>query len=84
VVWSDTVGAHAWSSPVVVDDTLMVAIDCEVDSGFRAYDISDTRHPEQLWESRVTGGCIESTPAVWNGMVFVGSRDGFFYALGAS
>lgn len=84
VVWSDTVGAHAWSSPVVVDDTLVVAIDCEVDSGFRAYDISDRRQPEQLWESRVTGGCIESTPAVWNGMMFVGSRDGYFYAFGAN
>lgn len=82
VVWSDDVGVHAWSSPVVVDDTLLIAIDCEVDSGFRAYDISDRHRPEPLWESRVTGGCIESTPAVWNGTLFVGSRDGFFYALG--
>jgi outer membrane protein assembly factor BamB len=83
VVWSDDVGVHAWSSPVVVDNTLLVAIDCDIDSGFRAYDISDRHQPEPLWESRVTGGCIESTPAVWNGTLFVGSRDGFFYALGA-
>lgn len=83
VVWRDQVGPHAWSSPVVVDDSLVVAIDCEIDSGFRAYDITDPAHPLVRWESRVTGGCIESTPAVWGGRLFVGSRDGFFYSLGA-
>jgi outer membrane protein assembly factor BamB len=80
----DQIGSHAWSSPVVVDDTLLVAIDCEIDSGFRAYDISDPRHPIPQWEERVTGGCIESTPAVWDGRIYVGSRDGFFYALGTN
>jgi len=83
VLWRDTVGAHAWSSPVIVGDTLVVSIDCETNSGFRAYDITDPKHPVMRWESRVTGGCIESTPAVWGGRLFVGSRDGFFYALGA-
>ncbi len=84
IVWRDDVGPHAWSSPVVVDDSLVVAIDCETNSGFRAYDITDPRHPLVRWESRVTGGCIESTPAVWGGRLFVGSRDGFFYSLGAN
>lgn len=84
VVWRDDVGPHAWSSPVVVDDSLVVAVDCETNSGFRAYDISDPRHPLVRWESQVTGGCIESTPAVWGGRLFVGSRDGFFYSLGAN
>ena len=84
VVWRDNVGPHAWSSPVVVDDSLVVAIDCETNSGFRAYDIADPKHPLLRWESRVTGGCIESTPAVWGGRLFVGSRDGFFYSLGAN
>ena len=83
VLWRDDVGPHAWSSPVVVDETLIVSIDCETNSGFRAYDISDPSTPILLWESRVTGGCIESTPAVWGGRLFVGSRDGYFYSLGA-
>jgi outer membrane protein assembly factor BamB len=83
VLWRDDVGPHAWSSPVVVDGTLLVSIDCETNSGFRAYDISDPRSPVMRWESRVTGGCIESTPAVWGGRLFVGSRDGYFYALAA-
>lgn len=84
VVWRDEVGPHAWSSPVVIDDTLLVSIDCESNSGFRAYDVTDERQPIKMWESRVTGGCIESTPAVWGGRIFVGSRDGYFYAMGAN
>ena len=84
IVWQDEVGYHAWSSPVVIDNSLIVAIDCEVNSGFRSYDISNPSEPVVEWESRVTAGCIESTPAVWEGKVYVGSRDGYFYALGAS
>ena len=84
ILWTDDIGLHAWSSPVVVDGTLVVAIDCEVDSGFRAYDITSPHSPLQIWESRVTNGCIESTPAVWNGRMYVGSRDGYFYSLGAN
>jgi len=83
VLWRDFVGPHAWSSPVVIDETLIVAIDGETNPGFRAYDVGDSRHPVVRWESHVTGGCIESTPAVWGGRFYVGSRDGFFYGLGA-
>ena len=85
IVWQDFVGGNAWSSPVIVDGTLVVGIDCLTDhSGFRAYDLSDPRAPEQMWDTVVgTGACVESTPAVWNGRMYVGSRDGFFYALGS-
>lgn len=83
VVWSDYVGGNAWSSPVVADDRLLVAVDCLTESpGLRLYDLSDPRAPRRLWQRDLGAGCIESTPAVWNGGVFVGSRDGFFYALG--
>jgi outer membrane protein assembly factor BamB len=35
-----------------------------------------------MWDTVVgTGACVESTPAVWHGRMYVGSRDGFFYAL---
>jgi PQQ-like domain len=27
-------------------------------------------------------GCIESTPAVWKGRIYVGARGGKFYAIG--
>jgi len=48
----------------------------------RAYDVSDPSVLQLLWELPVGGGCIESTPAVWNGRLYVGSRDGYFYAIG--
>lgn len=84
VVWTDYVGVNAWSSPVIVDDVLMIVTNCvSEDRNLRAYDVSDPTAPAQMWEALVTnGGCIEATPAVWNGQVFIGSRDGFLYALG--
>jgi outer membrane protein assembly factor BamB len=27
------------------------------------------------------GDCIESTPAVWQGWLYVGTREGFFYGI---
>jgi len=46
------------------------------------YDVSDTSvAPRELWTVTLEG-CIESTPAVWNGRIFVGTRAGRFYAMG--
>ena len=36
---------------------------------------------KELWSVDL-GGCIESTPAVWNGRIFVGTRAGGIYAIG--
>ncbi|MFC2153584.1 PQQ-binding-like beta-propeller repeat protein [Actinomycetota bacterium] len=84
-VWSDDVGVNAWSSPAIVDDVLVIAVDCFSDqSALRAYDVSDPLGPIQMWNRPLaTGGCIESTPAVWDGNIYVGSRDGFMYAFGS-
>ena len=81
VVWSDEVGFHAWSSPLVVDGQLVVAIDCARGGGLRGYDLSDPRRPTRVWELRLNRSCIESTPILWRGVLYVGSRDGFFYAF---
>jgi outer membrane protein assembly factor BamB len=83
-LWTESVGVNAWSSPAVVDDTLVIAVDCFSDqSGLKAYDITDPLVPRELWTRPLaTGGCLESTPAVWNGNIYVGSRDGFMYAFG--
>jgi outer membrane protein assembly factor BamB len=68
-----------WQSPVVVDDVLIQG-DCE--GVMHGFDVADpTVEPTELWAVEI-GGCIESTPAVWDGQIFVGSRNGFFYALG--
>ncbi len=82
VMWRDEIGFHAWSSPAIVDDTLVVAVDCGAGGALRGYDLADPRRPVQVWQTERVGGCIESTPAVWDGRMYVGSRDGFFYAFG--
>ncbi|MDF1594954.1 MAG: PQQ-binding-like beta-propeller repeat protein [Acidimicrobiia bacterium] len=82
VVWSDEIGFHAWSSPLVVDGHLLTAVNCDAGGGLRAYSLADPRSPFQVWEMTHGGGCIESTPTVWDGRIYVGSRDGFFYAFG--
>lgn len=86
VVWEDDIGVNAWSSPAIVDDALVIAVDCfsNENSGLRAYDISDPRNPIEMWQKPLdTSGCIESTTAVWDGKMYVGSRDGFMYAFGS-
>ena len=47
-----------------------------------AYDVrTPSVEPPELWQVPL-GACIESTPAVWKGRVYVGTRGGFVYALG--
>ncbi|MBW3578921.1 MAG: PQQ-binding-like beta-propeller repeat protein [Actinobacteria bacterium] len=79
VVWREPIGYHEWSSPVVVDDTLIVGA-CQR-AGMLAFDVRDPRRPRPRWSVQL-GGCVESTPAVWRGGIYVGSRDGFVYAVG--
>lgn len=83
-VWQDDIGRNAWSSPVIADGMLVVVKDCYGEAGLRAYDLADPRSPQPLWDVKVGAeGCIESTPAIWNGRIYVGSRNGYFYALGS-
>lgn len=84
VLWRDDIGTHAWSSPVHVDGRLLVSVHCESAPALRIYDVSsDPRAPVHISDNVFAGGCVESTPAVWKGGVYVGSRDGYFYALEA-
>ena len=79
VLWEETLGWHSWSSPVIVGNQLLAA-NCFGE--LRAYSLDDPRQPRPLWTEKVSESCIESTPAVWGGQIFVGSRDGRFYAVG--
>jgi outer membrane protein assembly factor BamB len=81
VVYRDSIGHHAWSSPVLVDDTLVASVNCEEGGGLRGYDVSNPRAPQEIWQVDLRSGCIESTPAIWKGGIYVGSRDGNFYAF---
>jgi hypothetical protein len=47
-----------------------------------AFDISKPyREPPELWELAL-GSCIESTPSVFDGTIWVGTRGGGVYAVG--
>ncbi len=78
ILWTVRLSPASWQSPVVVDDVLIMG-DC---SGvLRGFDVRDPRRaPAELWRVEL-GGCIESTPTVWKGRIYVGTRAGGFYAL---
>jgi outer membrane protein assembly factor BamB len=78
LLWDDEVGFHSWSSPAIVDDTLVTAT-CLGD--VRAYSLADPRSPVMEWSLNLGGACLESTPVVWKGTIYLGSRDGYMRAL---
>lgn len=79
VVWRIHLPGPTWSSPVPVDGVLLQG-DCA--GVLHAYDISRPRAtPPELWAVSL-GACIESTPAVWDGTIWVGTRGGGMYAIG--
>ncbi len=67
------------SSPNVVDDTLIQA---DASGQLHGYDLRAAGTPTELWRVQLPAN-IESTPAVWKGRIYVGTRDGYFYAVGA-
>ena len=79
-MWTVHFHSFSWGSPVPVDGVLLLG-DCT--GLLHAYDISHpfAGPPKELWHVDL-GGCIESTPAVWHGMVYVGSRAGAIYGIG--
>lgn len=79
VKWERRMKGPLWASPVIVDDVLLVG-DC--DGFFHAYDVSNPDvAPPELWSVEL-GGCIEATPAVWNGRIYIGTRAGHLFILG--
>jgi outer membrane protein assembly factor BamB len=68
-----------WASPVIVDDVLLLG-DCN--GFFHAFDVSNPDvQPPELWSIEL-GSCIEATPAVWDGRIYIGTRGGHLYTLG--
>ena len=78
VFQDSTVGWHSWSSPAVVDDTLVVAT-CNGD--LRGYSLANPASPQRTWSIQVGESCLEATPAIWEGTMYLGSRDGFLRAF---
>ena len=91
ICWELRLGGFLWGSPVVIDDVLLQgdhlgklsAYDVSGDEGCKQQPSAAQetgQSPSQLWEVPL-GWRIESTPAVWGGMIFLGDRNGRFYAL---
>lgn len=94
ICWETQLGGFLWGSPVVIDDLLLQG---DHQGILHAYDVSEdagcqrepteeelyeepSEEPPEIW-SVPLGWRIESTPAVWNGTIFLGDRNGRFYAL---
>jgi PQQ-like domain len=78
IVWQDaTAGWHSWSSPAVVDDTLVVAT-CVGE--LRGYSLANPEAPQRVWTVSPDESCLEATPAIWKGTIYIGSRDGYIRA----
>lgn len=76
VLWDLHVSGPVLSSPIVVKDTLLLS---DGSGAVRAWSLT-TPKPTLLWKVSL-GANVESTPSVWKGRVYVGSRTGFFYSL---
>ena len=77
--WRIHLAGPTWSSPVVVDDVLLQG-DCG--GTLHAFDVSKPLvEPPELWSVSL-GSCIESTPSVLEGTIWVGTRGGGIYAVG--
>ena len=79
ILWKTEVRAPVLSSPVLVDGVLIQA---DGNGTLHAYDVSNPRVlPTELWQITLDGN-IESTPVVWNGRIYVGTRGGFIHCFG--
>lgn len=78
VLWERQIGSPAIGSPVVVDGTLLQG-DCS--GHLYAWDVSDPNAQPALRWNLDLGDCIESTPAVWHGWLYVGTRAGYLYGI---
>lgn len=67
-----------WSSPVIIKDRLLIAT---CDGRLDAYSLDPRSAPSLLWSLKVSNGCFEATPAVYDGKIFIGSRDGKLYGI---
>ena len=77
-LWRIHLAGPTWSSPVPVDEVLLQG-DCA--GTLHAFDISrPMREPPERWSLEL-GSCIESTPSVLDGWVWVGTRGGAVYGI---
>jgi hypothetical protein len=78
VYWSKQLAPPLWSGPAVVGGVAVLG-DCS--GTLYGFDVSKPRkQPKELWRLPL-GGCLESTPAIWDGWIYVGTRAGYEYGI---
>ena len=78
-LWSLKLPGPTWQSPVWVDGVLVQG-DCN--GVLHGYDLPDpTKAPRPKWTVNL-GGCIEATPAMWEGNMYFATRAGRFFSVG--
>jgi outer membrane protein assembly factor BamB len=86
-IWNVTVGSIMQSSPAVADGVVFVGSDdtsipfLPLINGHSVYAFNGTTGA-MIW-SYVTGGSVVSSPAIANGLLYVGSDDDKVYAFGS-
>ena len=75
ILWEAQIAAPSIGSPVVVDGVLVQG-DCS--GALHAWSVDDDM--THLWSIDL-GECLESTPAVWDGWIYVGSREGYLFGV---
>ena len=79
MLWTTRVNGPSLSSPVLIDGVLLQGDAAGI---LHAFDVTDPHvAPTELWQLDI-GANIESTPAVWNGRIYVGTRAGYFLCVG--
>jgi outer membrane protein assembly factor BamB len=83
VVSNEFLGGPLWSSPAIVEEpggpAWLIQATCGRPS-VRGYTLEDPTDPQLRWTVPMPG-CIEATPVVWRGSIYVGTRDGRLHAL---
>ncbi len=83
VLSNEFIGGPLWSSPAIVEEpggpAWLVQGTCGRPS-VRGYSLEDPAAPTLRWEVPMPG-CVEATPVVWRGSIYVGTRDGRLHAL---
>lgn len=75
ITWEAQIAAPSIGSPVIVDGVLVQG------------DCSGTLHAWAIGEEMTRrwsldlGECVESTPAVWEGWIYVGTREGYLFGI---
>lgn len=79
ITFKEEIGAHGWSSPLISNNKILIAT-CF--GKLLIYDLTSPDMPVKVSDFQMPGGsCIESTPALIDGELYFGSRDGFFYKI---